>query len=363
MSIIALTLWAASFALVTVLVAGQHIVADVWMVYSAAGRHWWAHAPLYNPRTVDDFQYFPQAAMLFGVLAPLGTPLGSIVWRALGWGLFAHAMWRLSSVASPQQRQKFFLVATAIVILPAFTSLVNGQANLHVAALMMQATVDLAGQRRRRVMLWFTLGLAIKPIMAVMVLLSCVQYPAILWTTAAAAGLVLVVPLATAPTAYVISQYHACASKLAVSAQPHRLFEDLRGLSSTLGWLIPDSLLRVLRVLAAFGAVGLCLRLRRRWKEPAAAIFLLAIAAAYLMLFNTRTQANSYVIVAPAATLAATNLLLKGRTRAAVVMLAIIACWCGSATVWTALWLKPLACVVFCVLLIRQIRRRPPSEV
>src|SRR5438105_1275819 len=103
-SVIALALWAASFALVTVLIVGHHVVADVWLVYSAAGRHWWAHAPLYDTRTVDDFQYFPQAAMLFGVLAPLGMPLGGIVWRGLGWGLFATAMWRLSSVASPQQR-------------------------------------------------------------------------------------------------------------------------------------------------------------------------------------------------------------------------------------------------------------------
>jgi hypothetical protein len=362
LSVIAVTSWAALFALAAFLLAGRHIATDVWLVYSAAGRHWLAQTPLYATNTIDDFQYFSQAAMLFSALAQLGTPLGGIVWRALGWGLYGHAMWRLSSVASPDQRHRFFLIATALVMLPALTSLLNGQANLHIAALMMHATVDLSGQRLRRVTLWFAVGLAIKPIMAVMVLLSCIQYPAMLWGTLAAVGLLLIVPLASAPATYVVSQYRDCASKLAMSAQPTRLFEDLRGLTRlTLGWLMPHSLLRVLRLLAALGAVGLCRRIRRCWPEPAASFLLFAVAGVYLMLFNARTQPNSYVIVAPAATLAATTLLLQRRSRAALPLLAIVACWCGSATPWTACWLKPLACVVFGALLVRQILRGPAA--
>ena len=313
-----------------------------------------ARQPLYDIRTIDDFQYLPHAAIVFSAFARLGAPVGGIVWRLAGWGLFAHGLWRLCVLASPKDHRRLFLIATVIVVPPALTSVLNGQANLHIAALMMHATVDLSHARRRAVV-WLAAGLALKPLMMVMLLLACVVCPSMIWPTLMALGLLLALPLAIAPAHYVAMQYHDCWIKMARSATPDRMFEDLRGLVWKMGWLIPFPLLRAIAALAALGAGWLCVRVRRQWQEPAVSLLTFAIAGAYLMLFNSRTQPNSYVILAPAGALAAALLLLHRRTRAGLAMLAIVACWCGSAIPWTANWLKPLACVVFCGLMIRYV--------
>src|SRR4051812_41593538 len=44
--------------------------------------------PLYQLGTIDLFQYFPQAALLFAPFAALGTA-GGVLWRGAGWALLA----------------------------------------------------------------------------------------------------------------------------------------------------------------------------------------------------------------------------------------------------------------------------------
>jgi hypothetical protein len=351
----AIVAWSIALAVAGWVQLRHLMAADVWLVYSAAARHWRAHAPLYDLRTIDDFQYFPQAAIAFIPIEELGRAWGDVVWRALGVALLAHGLWRVAGLGWKPPRESVFFALTVLTIPAATTSLMNGQANLHVAALMMHAAVDLGARRRWRVTLWLTLGLALKPLMAVMLLLACVFDPLLIGRLALAIGVLALMPLATAPTAYVIAQYHDCARKLSMSAQPDRFFEDLRGLLSELGWVIPYALLRALGVVAALGAALLCHRLRRSQDQRRVGLPLFAVAAAYLMLFNSRNQPNSYVIIAPAAALPAAVFAFARRWRAALAMTVIVACWCGSAIRPSAHWLKPLTCVVFCVLLVRAI--------
>lgn len=351
----AILAWSTALA-VAAWVQLRHLMpADVWLVYSAAARHWREHAPLYDLRTIDDFQYFPQAAIAFIPVELLGRAWGDVVWRAFGVAAFAHALWRVAGLGWKPTRERVLLALTALTIPPAITSLLNGQANLHVAALMMHAAVDLGARRRWRVTLWLTIGLALKPLMAVMLLLACVFDPSLIGRLALSVGLLALLPLATAPVVYVVAQYHDCARKLAMSARPDRFFEDLRGLLWRLGWVVQYTLLRALSVVAAVGAVLLCRRLRRSDDQRRSGLLVFAVAAAYLMLFNSRNQPNSYVIIAPAAALPAALSALTRRWRTGLAMTVMVACWCGSAIRPTAYWLKPLTCIVFCVLLVRAI--------
>ncbi len=235
-------------------------------------------------------------------------------------------------------------------------SLLNGQANLPAAALMLHAVLDLREQRRWRATLWLTIGVALKPLVLALALLACVVDAALVWRLALSLSLLALAPLATAPAAYVLSQYHDCARKLALSAEPNRHFEDLRGLVWRLGWLIPYRWLQALAAVAALAAAALCSQLRqRRWSRRDATLLVYAVAAVYLMLFNPRTQANSYAIVAPAAALPAALFALHRRWRVAAPMSLAVVCWYGSALPPTACWLKPLACIAFAIVLVRTI--------
>jgi hypothetical protein len=351
----AIVAWSVALAIAAWVQVRHLMAADVWLVYSTAAHRWRAHVPIYDLDSIDDFQYFPQAAIVLIPIELLGRAGGDVVWRALGVALFAHGLWRVAGLGWKPPRDTVFFALTLLTIPAATTSLMNGQANLHVAALMMHTAVDLGARRRWRVTLWLTLGLALKPLMVVMLLLACVFDPSLIGRLALALGLLALLPLATAPVAFVVAQYHDCARKLAMSAQPDRFFEDLRGLLSELGWVIPHALLRALSGVAALGAALLCYRLRRSQDQRRAGLPLFAVAAAYLMLFNSRNQANSYVIIAPAAALPAVLFAWAGRWRAALAMTVMVACWCGSAIPLTAHWLKPLTCLVFCALLVRAI--------
>ena len=354
---VAVAAWSIAFAVGAFLLVSGHVVTDCWHVYSVAAHHWTVGAPLYDLRTIDDFQYFPQSAIVVIPIEWIGKPWSGVVWRAIGWGLFANAVWRVSGLGWAEPRRDVFLAMTTLLIPPAITSLLNGQANLHVAALLMQAAVDLHDDHRWRTTLWLTLGVALKPIALVMLRLTCVLAPSMIWRLGLSGGVFAAFPFGLARAAFVASQYRDCAHKLMMSARPDRFFEDLRGLIWKLGWVVPYPLLRMIAAVAALATAAVCRHVRRVYDARDGSLLVFALAAAYLMLFNSRTQPNSYVIIAPAAALPAALFALRRQWPAAATMSLIVVCWCGSAIRPTACWLKPLTCIVFCLLVAREISR------
>lgn len=349
--------WATSGLIAAFLVARHHNAVDVWCVYSSASRHWREHAPLYEFGDIDYFQYFPQAAIAFIPFDWLGHPWGDVAWRVVGWAMLGTGVWRSCGVVQPTSTHRLFWPTTALVIPPAMISFLNGQANLYLAALMLLAAVDLADRRRNRVTLWLTIGLALKPLMLVMIVFVCIADLAMVWRLVLSIALLVVVPFATAPFGYVVMQYRDCVRKLALSARPDRHFDDLRGLLWRLGWTAPFPLLRAGAAAAFVAAAAWSRHARRHLHAHDAALAVFAVAGCYLMLFNSRTQANSYVIVTPAAALAAAHFWQLRRWRIAAILTVIVASWCGSTTSLTESWLKPLTCAVFATMLLLRVRR------
>jgi hypothetical protein len=94
-----------------------------------------------------------------------------------------------------------------------------------------------------------------------------------------------------------------------------RRFADINGILRTFGTELPSRPAIVVRVLAGAGTLALWW-LGARWlHEPARAMWLHALTASYLMLFNPMNEENSYVILAPALAFWAMCLLAKVTTR------------------------------------------------
>jgi hypothetical protein len=362
---LAVVVWAASFAVAALFhlrwrVPGQSWLCgaygcsdEVWRVYQEAARHFAAHQPLYNLRNIDEFQYFPHAAIVFLPFQWLGGALGGVVWRALGWAVFGAGMWRLSKRVAPRDADELFLDATLLVLGPSAMALLSGQANLMVAAAALHATAELADRGWWRAAAWLMLALALKPIAAVMVLLTAVQYPSTRRPFAFMALILILLPFVVAPYDYMLAQYRDCWTKLTLSAQPNREFEDLGSLFERLGWTPPRLLMLAVELAAALGAAVTCRRLRRE-SEPLAALYLLAVASLYLMLFNPRTQPNSFVIAAPVVALAGARFWMEGRWRPLAVTAGVALAWVGALKL-TAHWLRPLASLLLAWLLMREI--------
>ncbi len=361
---LAVLAWLVTYAVVGALVCTTTAYNTItYDVYVAAAQRWWAHAPLYDLSSVDDFQYLPHAALLFSPFAYLGTPLGELLWRGCCWALFAHGVWRVARHLAPTAPGKAFFLATALTIAPSVNSLGIGQSNLLLAAATLHVAADLVERRFWRATGLLMLGLAAKPLMAVLLLLVGALYRPTRWRIPLALGVLFALPCLASDPAYVLEQYRGFLAKSRLTANPHRLFEDANGLLTSAGVVLPYTSLVAVRALAAVGTLALCARAKRAFPDARAALYVAALAVAYLMLFNPRTQSNSYSIAAPLVGLLAAGYLLEQRWAAAGALVAVTLCWAGNThwMVWPEFWLKPLACAGFAALLAWDLFRAPLS--
>jgi hypothetical protein len=359
---VACGIWVVAFGIVITVTMLRDTSRTSFAVYARAGRQWLQSQPLYNLQNIDGFQYFPTSALLFAPFAELGDLTAQMTWRALNWALYAFGIWRMARKFARGRTPECFLIVTCLAVGCSTISLGNGQANLTLAALILHACADLAERRFWRATTVMVLGLALKPLMAVPLLLFVALYRSVMWRLTPVLGLIFAAPWLLRDNAYVNQQYADCLTKLQLCSNPDRLFEDLHGLLTTLHIALSQGAYLTIRGGAALCVLALAYWVRRRVLEPHASFLIAALAGSYLMLFNPRTQSSSYVmVVAPAALLCALALLEGSRARLrARVTLAIVVCWTISHHMVAAVefWLRPVACLVFFAVLVDQIRRR-----
>jgi hypothetical protein len=336
-----LAAWLIPFALAVLAVATHRQTVNAWEWYAWAARRWWGRDSIYLTTGIDGFLYFPQATLIFSPFSAMG-PLGDAAWRAFGWALYAHAMFRLVG------RERFWL-ASLLAVGPGIASLAIGQGNLHIAGLMGEAVASLTANSWWGATGWLMLGLGLKPHVIVLVLLAWALYPPLRWRILLGLVLLALFPFLFGSPSYVLAQYRGFWNKFQLADAPgaDRMFEDFRGLVSKLGWLMPHRIYFWVR--AAFAGIALALswQARRRCPEPIATMLVYAFAAAYLMLFNPRTQPGSYVILTPATVWFGLRFLEERRRGLFVLVLVSLAIFCfNNHMTSTELWLKPLDCLV-----------------
>jgi alpha-1,2-mannosyltransferase len=297
---IAWLLWATLFMVATVSTLAGH-TREVTHHYREAAHHWFRGEPLYE-NTGHGFLYFPQAAILFAPFAYLPFNAGEILWRATILAVFAAGVCRLARLAGRTAGIDFFPLATMFCLPLAFSSERNGQATLIMAGLMMLAAVDLADRRWWRAALYLSLGLAIKPLCLVMVLLAAVLYPATIWRMAVCIFALALMPFLTAEPSYIVGQYIDCRQMLwhAVDRGRDANWAQLFAMLQVAGIKVPDVWQSMLRLLAAAATLALLWQAQRRLPRAWAGTYCYLLAICFLMLFNPRTENNSYSALAPA---------------------------------------------------------------
>ena len=349
---LALLLWGITFCVVSALLLAGRAPTLSYRVYEAAGRHWLARQPLYEPHTLEGFQYFPQSAMAFAVFASLGTPAGGLVWRVAEWAAFASGLWRACGLLAPERREACFWWASVLAVGPAIGALTNGQANLALAAFTLHAVVELAEQRWWRAASVLAFGVALKPLLLVLLLLAWALHRALRRPLLVALAALFSVPWLSAEPGYVAAQYASCVRKMLLSEAAGAGYENLRGLLARLGGSLPTWPVW----LAALVTLALCWYVQRRLREPHASLVMAAFAVSYLILFNPRTQSTSYAMTGALAALLAPMHAAEGRRLRACLPLLLCLTWTVNYN-WPGFgfiecWLKPLAAVVFVVCLL-----------
>lgn len=361
--------WGLYLAVILILVGFWPDVRNITHHYWDAAQHWWHGQDLYTAHNADGFLYLPQAAVLYLPYSFLPQVPCELLWRITSLGALAWGCWRLVKIVAPETPYGFLLV-TLLAIPASLSSARSGQSNMIMGALMIHAAVDLGLKRWNPAALWLCLAFGLKPLAIVMLLLvGALQKEMRLRLFV---GLLLLAALGFAHTNqdYVLRQWQLAGEMLtAASGHPENKFCDLGGLLRTIGqpWNYHPSqdLLLSIAAVASLVTLFFCWNLYRRgYDSISTAACILAFSACYLMIFNPRTETNSYVILSPVMALFCLRAVTSGHRKAAWALgLFTFLLGCDSIPrpvhQWTNLWLKALIAIGFMIYLVRETWRGP----
>lgn len=296
---VAWALWAA-FALgitIAVLISPTHRRTNG--AYRTAAIAYLHSQPMYTPGN-QGFLYPMQAAVLYVPFTFEPRILSEILWRLLGIAALGTGVWRLARATTPRGPPRVFLSLSLLVIPAALGAGRNGQMNLHLTALFAHGVVELIRQRWGMAAFWLCLAIAAKPIAVAPALLFVAVYPALWWRTVLGMLVVAALPFLHPGWSYVAEQYRAGLNKVIEAGEPGAgRFAELTSLIRLFASEPSYHVMTVIRAAAALLTLAATWLLTRRLDRPRAPIAALTLGTAYLMVFNPRTEGNTYVMLAP----------------------------------------------------------------
>ncbi len=358
------TAWAALFVTISILIlagSGHSVVST----YRDATVQWFAGRDIYTD-TGHGFLYLPIAAVLFAPFAWLPSAACEIAWRFVAIGGFAIGVRRLCRLAERGESDTAFALLTLASLPPALACARNGQSTLIMAGLMMLACADLSDQRRNRAVLWATLAVALKPLAIVLLLLAPFVDRRLVGRVALGLVAILALPFLMQRPGYVLDQYMKFGQMLRASSHCGmiELWAQPFSVLGLLGLNVPESAQTVIRLIAAGAAIALTRAARLRSSPPRAAEYLLAISSLYILLFNPRTENNTYALLGPVIGLSmVATLAMRRPNRSEIVFLSTLLALMtvGDSVVrlfapeGEHIWMTPAVATVFSLYLIHRI--------
>ena len=364
---IALLIWVVYAGIIATIVAVDPIHHSATLEYQRATNNWWSSRTLYRER--NGYLYLPQFAVLYTPFELLPDRVGEPLWRLTCLASLAWALWAAASRLAPDKKAAVFLVATVLVLPSSFSSARNGQVNMPLAALFLLTALALARERWWPAAIFLVLTLALKPISLAPILLCGVLYPRLRLPLLVSLAAMAVAPLAHFKPSYAAGEYAAFVHNLGQAGIPKgQSWCDFAGMLRVFGVNLPASVQLAIRALAGVLTLGLCWRVVKGADALRAAFAFLLLSTVYLMLFNPRTETNSYVMLgAFVAVWAAVEGLVCRRLDIAL-WASLLALLLGSENYcWpifplTNLWAKALATSALGIWLAARIMRTPSER-
>ena len=351
------------FALILgIVVAVQPDKHTVTPEYRQASEKWWAGTQSLYTTDQGGYLYLPQAAILYTPYQLLPKRVGEPLWRLTGLGLLALGLWRVSKLLDPSQKERLFLAATLLVIPSALSSARNGQVNLPLAGLFLLFVADLASFRWNSATLWLLLGVLLKPIALAPALLAAACFAPLRLRLIGGFVICLAAAYLHPSSSFVTAEYHHFFQKFILAGSPlvKDNFSDFFGMLWHWGIHPAPMIISGCRALAAGLTLLFALLAMRRFfgNQLLQAFAVMLLAVLYLMLFNPRTEENSYVMLAGFTALLAARDFVSGMTQRgkwlAIFSLLLAVENYGFIYHLTKIWFKPLISSLFLVILVRE---------
>lgn len=363
----ALFVWVVYAGVITTIVAVNPSGRSATLEYQRATDNWWSGKTLYEGK--NRYLYLPHFAVFYTPFELLPDRVGEPLWRLICMASLAWALWAAVSRLAPAQKEAVFLVATVLVLPSTFASARNGQVNMPLAALFILTALALARERWWLAVVFLALTLVFKPIALAPILLCAVIYPKLRIPMLAVLVVTAIIPLAHPSPAYAFGEYGAFVAKLQSAGKPTgNSWCDFAGMLRVVGINLPSAIQLAIRALAGILTLGLCWRAAKCSDAVRAAFTVLLLSTIYLMLFNPRTETNSYVMLGAFVAVWAAVEGIVFRQLRLVAWLVALALILGSENYgWplfplTNLWAKALATSVLGIWLAFRLLRTPSDR-
>lgn len=365
---LAVGIWVLTTLVITVLVAAKPADRTLIPLYRSAVEAWSARADLYaGPLGMN---YFPQFILAFGPFAALPTPWCDLLWRWVACAALGTGVWRLVQISSTRRKAYTFFWATVLALPLCLGAMRNGQVNALFAAIWLHACVELARGRHRAAAGWIVASVICKPLGLVLLLLSVWRYPQLIRPVVGLTLLSAAVLFVIAPPGYVLEQFAGCVTNLRECSEVvEDRFANLAGIARALSIDFPPAAASVAALIAAVATFAAWIMVSHDLDEPERSLVLLALSAAYLMLFNPMNESNSYVIVAPVMVVMLLTILEANphHVAARTIAWSVVVIGIGPELVRPlapnfSLWAKPLTVILFVLLILRHYGRRSDSR-
>ncbi len=292
-------IWGVIALVVLIVVAVDPMGRSATKEYQDASTRWWGgEESLYKGK--NKYLYLPQAAMIYTPFNLLPRRAGEPLWRMVCLGSLGFAIWSAARHLAPGRAGTIFLLATVLTLPCALSSARNGQVNMPLAAIYLLTALALARDRWHLAAILLAVALALKPISIVPVLLCGALYPRLILPLILWLGVMFAAAFLHHDPQYVTWQYDSFWTKLTgSSAKPTgHTWCDFAGMFRSFGLPIPDRVQLLIRAFMAAATFGICLVAALRTKDALRrALTVMLFAVIYLMLFNPRTETNSYIIL------------------------------------------------------------------
>jgi hypothetical protein len=375
---VALLIWAVYAGVIVTLVAVNPSGRSATLEYQRATANWWASKTLYAGK--NRYLYLPHFAVFYTPYELLPDRIGEPLWRLTCMASLAWALWAACARLAPARRESVFLIATALILPSTFASARNGQVNMPLAALFVLTALALARERWWTAAVFLALTLVFKPIAIAPILLCAAVYPGLRLPMLASLVVAAVIPLAHPNPHYALGEFGAFVAKLQSAGKPTgHSWCDFAGMLRVFGPDLPSSVQLGIRALAGLATLALCWRVVRRTSGPSEsrenipqpllhAFTVLLVSTIYLMLFNPRTETNSYVMLGAMVSVWAGVEWIVFRRNARAAWLAALCVLLGTENYgWpifplTNLWAKALATSALGAWVAIRIAKAPPGR-
>lgn len=281
-----------------------HFFAQVDTIYYDAANHWLNQQMVYHCKGNGCFVYLPTSAILFTPLAILPVKLAELIFRLLSMSLLTVGIYTFCrDIATTDLKRTFFIALLTTVVLsqaPVFV----GQLHLIITGLMLWGFSLIAREKWWSAAIVLALSFAIKPTSIVLCLLAASLYPRVALKLLCTLVFIFLASFLTQSPHYVASQYiafiHEFRYEMHFDAYHGGHWATLFGAIAFYSHIIINGTLQFsIRIIAAGIVFLLGLFATRTLSKKEAIYFIVACGMTYLMLFNSRTENNDYIMVMP----------------------------------------------------------------